>query len=174
MRDRSNTFQILSRQEDRTQMVVFDERADLRADRGAIKAHHKKLAHLPGIATWMVSMISYMVTAASGVETSRRGNSLNRPVTRVGVPQGRGDASGWMDGWMVEHRGKSTYTSSGTRRPTYLSRSSQPGGSMSSFGAMALGDEECQQFPASLAVAGTVEERVEGDGESVTGWVGGW
>lgn len=59
MRDRSNTFQILSRQEDRTQMVVFDERADLRADRGAIEAHHKELAHLPGIATWLVSMISY-------------------------------------------------------------------------------------------------------------------
>lgn len=30
------------------------------------------------------------------------------------------------------------------RRSTYLSRSSQPGGSMSSFGAMALGNEECQ------------------------------
>lgn len=33
------------------------------------------------------------------------------------------------------------------RRSTYLSRSSQPGGSMSSFGAMALwegGQEECQ------------------------------
>lgn len=60
-------------------MVVFDERADLRADRGAIEAHHKELAHLPGIATWLVSKISYMVTAASGAETSRRGNSLNRP-----------------------------------------------------------------------------------------------
>lgn len=35
---------------------------------------------------------------------------------------------------------------SGTGRSTYLSRSSQPGGSMSSFGAMALG-EECQQGP---------------------------
>lgn len=76
--NRSNTFQILSRQEDRAQVVVFDERADLRADRGTIKAHHKELTHLPGIATWLVSIISCMVTAASGIKTSRRGNSLNR------------------------------------------------------------------------------------------------
>lgn len=28
-------------------MVVLDERADFRRNRGAIKAHHKQLAHLP-------------------------------------------------------------------------------------------------------------------------------
>lgn len=28
-------------------MVILDERADLRGDGGSIKAHHKKLPHLP-------------------------------------------------------------------------------------------------------------------------------
>lgn len=43
---------------------------------------------------------------------------------------------------------------------------------MSSFGAMALGDEECQQLPGSLDVAGTVEE--SGGRWLNTGWwVGG-
>lgn len=32
-------------------MVVLDERANLRTDRGTIEAHHKELAHLP--ATWV-------------------------------------------------------------------------------------------------------------------------
>lgn len=57
-------------------MVVFDERADLRADRGAIEAHHKELAHLPGIATWPVSMISYMVTAASNALKNPEGEII--------------------------------------------------------------------------------------------------
>jgi hypothetical protein len=54
-------------------MVVFDERADLRADRGAIEAHHKELAHLPGIATWPVSMISYMVTLLQALKHPEEG-----------------------------------------------------------------------------------------------------
>lgn len=65
-------------------MVVFDERSDLRANGSTIEAHHKELAHLPGIATWLVSMIMHIITAASGVETSRRGNSLNRPQDALG------------------------------------------------------------------------------------------
>lgn len=35
-------------------MIILDERTDLWADRGAIEAHHKELAHLPAI--WEVSI----------------------------------------------------------------------------------------------------------------------
>ena len=35
-------------------MVILDERADLWADRGPIKAHHKELAHLP-VEAWKKS-----------------------------------------------------------------------------------------------------------------------
>lgn len=80
-------------------MVVFDERADLRANGSTIEAHHKELAHLPGIATWLVSMIKHIITAASGIETSRKGNSLNRPSGAFGVPQGRGDVVGVDSAW---------------------------------------------------------------------------
>lgn len=56
-------------------MVVLNERADLRADRGTIKAHHKELAHLP--ATWPVSISPSL--PCSGCQVSQYGNSLNRP-----------------------------------------------------------------------------------------------
>lgn len=46
-RKRSNTFEVLSGQQNVAQVVVLDERADLRVDGGAIEAHHKQLAHLP-------------------------------------------------------------------------------------------------------------------------------
>jgi hypothetical protein len=75
-------------------VVVFDERANLRANGSTIEAHHKELAHLPGIATWLVSTIMHIIIAASGVETSRRGNSLNRPSGAFGVPQGREELVG--------------------------------------------------------------------------------
>lgn len=44
----NNTFEIFGREKHRAEVVVLNERADLRGDRGAIKAHHKELAHLSG------------------------------------------------------------------------------------------------------------------------------
>ena len=50
-------------------MVILDERADLWADRGPIKAHHKELAHLPAT----------QVSTPCWCQYSQSGNSLNRP-----------------------------------------------------------------------------------------------
>lgn len=117
-------------------MAVLDEGADLRADRCTIKAHHKELTHLP--ATWHVS--TYIDLAHLRCQVSRRGNSLNLPKGHWGSTT----MQAWRWGRTPEAEGGQGSAWLRNRRLTYLSRSSQPGGSMSSFGAMALG-EECQQ-----------------------------
>jgi hypothetical protein len=40
----SRTFEVLCRQQDRAQMVLLDERLDVRRDGGSVEAHHKQLA----------------------------------------------------------------------------------------------------------------------------------
>lgn len=60
-------------------MVILDERADLWADRGPIKAHHKELAHLPAT----------QVSTPCWCQYSQSGNSLNRP-RGCGTPVPRG------------------------------------------------------------------------------------
>lgn len=122
-------------------MIVLDERTNLRTDRSTIKAHHKELAHLP--ATWRVSVF------ARSCQASRSGSCLNRPMGLLGF-HSAALAQRWGGQPEGECRagqalGKDMHVPR-NRRSTYLSRSSQPAGNMSSFGAMALG-EECQLGP---------------------------
>lgn len=45
------TYEVFGRQQNRADMVVLNQDADLIGDGGAIKAHHKQLAQLPALYT---------------------------------------------------------------------------------------------------------------------------
>lgn len=109
-----STFLVLGGQDDGTKVVVFDQSLDLVINSGTIKAHHKELAHLPVDRSWLV-MRFIMFLFLQYVITD----------ILIGEKKNPGNANG--------SRSKSETARS------YLSRSSQPGGSASSLGAMTIG-----------------------------------